>query len=95
MEKIMEGVMQRARHNNRHSAYDLQADLDNIKEALTTASYDVKGRAGEIFNHSLQNVRDASGDITDSVGEYISHKPFKSLGVAVLLGVVLGFTLRR
>lgn len=80
------------KHN---SEYDLQADLERIKNAFAHAALDMKGIAGEALNHSLLNVKEKSADLKDSVGDYIQKRPFKSTGIAMLAGIVIGILLNR
>lgn len=88
--------MTKRRHkHSRQSAYDLQEDLNNIKAALAEATYDVRGRAGEIFSDSVNNMRDRSVDFKENVEDYVSHKPYKALGIAMAAGLVLGFLMRK
>ncbi|MBV9575151.1 MAG: hypothetical protein JO149_00835 [Gammaproteobacteria bacterium] len=91
--------MERTTHrHNRHAHrndFDLSADLEKIKTALADATYDVRGRAGEIFNESIENVKQKSTDIQGEMETYVTEKPFKSLGIAVLSGFLLGFLFHK
>ena len=78
-----------------HIEYDLHADLERIKKALSDASYDVQGRASEMFNESKQHVKQTSSDLQDGVAGYIAEQPFKSMGLAILSGIVIGLLLRK
>lgn len=80
---------------NRPSQYDLQSDFSNIKEALAEATYDVKGRLGEIISRSILDVKEKSVDAKDNVADYVAEKPFKSIGVAILTGFIIGYLFRR
>lgn len=89
--------MDKTTHRHRHgrTEYDLYADLERIKAALAEASYDVKGRASEILNESTQHVKQTSSDLQEGVANYVAEKPFKSIGLAILSGIVIGFLLRK
>lgn len=82
-------------HRTNHSAYDLQRDLTNIKNALTHATHDVRGRIGEIIAQSMLDIKEKSLDAKDSVSNYIVEKPFKSIGFSLLFGFILGLFLRK
>ena len=82
------------KHINRDD-YDLYKDVENIKAALFEASEDVKGKAGEILSDSVEDIKDRSTKIKNNVANYTSEKPFNSLGIAFLFGVVLGFFLNK
>lgn len=84
--------------NNRghyRSQYDLQRDFKHIKEALADTTQDVTGRMAEILAHSAQDVKDKSLTAKEYAAEYISERPFKLLGVAVLAGIIIGFLFRK
>ena len=83
------------RHRNNRNHYDLSADLERIKAALADASYDVKGRANEILNESMDNMKQTSTDLQNNVTDYIAEKPLKSMGLAILSGIVIGYLLRK
>lgn len=73
---------------HRNNDYDINEDLARIKDALADAAYDVRGKAGEML-------KDKSNDFQESVTNYASEKPFKTIGIALLAGVVLGFLLKK
>jgi len=82
-------------HHAHHSEYDIAADIEKIKQALLEASSDVKGRAGEILKESTKQVKAKSDDIQSELGSYIAEKPFNSISIAVLAGMVIGYLLRK
>ena len=83
------------RHRNARNEYDLSADLERIKAALAEASYDVKGRASEILNESMDNVKKTSSDVQNNVADYVAEQPFKSLGLAIVSGIIIGYLLHK
>lgn len=90
------GIMTKRRHkHSRQSAYDLQEDLNNIKAALAEATYDVRGRAGEMLSDSVANMRERSADIKENVEDYVANKPYKALGIAMAAGLIMGFLMRK
>lgn len=96
-----EGDMQRAstarHHKRRHNNYDIYGDIEKIRAAFANTASDVTGRAGEMLNDSYQSIIDKSSQMQENVADFTAEKPFKSLGIALLAGVVLGlyFTHRR
>lgn len=78
-----------------HSHYDIYGDLAKIKDALSDVTYDMKGRAGEMLSQSLDDVKERSAAIQGNVSEYVADRPFKSIGLALLTGLLLGFFIRR
>lgn len=79
--------------NKRHHDIDLKDDLQKIKEVLAATVRDVKGKTAETFNQSIENVKERTTDLHDNTRDYIAEKPFVSIGVALLSGVVLGYLL--
>lgn len=88
--------MATAKHRSRHhNNYDLYADLEKIKNAFADTAYDMRGKTGEMFSESLEGVKDRSLQMRDGIVDYTSEKPFKSLGIALLAGVAIGWLLRK
>ncbi len=79
----------------RHVNYNLQNDLAKIKDALALTTQHAKGLAGQAISRSFDDVKEKSADLSENVTDYVSDKPYKSLGIAVLAGVVFGFILRH
>lgn len=75
--------------------FDLSGDLAKIRDALADTAKDVKGKASEVFSQSVENVKDKSTDIKENMQTYVAEKPFKSLLLAMLSGVLIGSTLMR
>ncbi|HSW93496.1 MAG TPA: hypothetical protein VLJ15_03980 [Gammaproteobacteria bacterium] len=74
---------------------DIYGDLAKIKDAFADASYGVKNRAGEVLSQSFDDVREKSAAIQENVSSYVSEKPLKSIGVALLAGVFLGYFMHK
>jgi ElaB/YqjD/DUF883 family membrane-anchored ribosome-binding protein len=75
--------------------YDLHEDLAKLKTALADATYDVKGKAGQVFADSYERFKNKSSDWQDGAATYIAEKPFKTISIAFLSGMVIGFLLRK
>ena len=84
------------RHNGRGKRGSiLKHDLEKLREILAVTAHDVGGHAKHAITDSFENVRDKSVDLQESVVDYVNHKPFKALGIAVLSGLILGMTMRK
>jgi len=70
-------------------------DIDNIKEALAVAGFDAKKKIKEILSQSLENATDRSLQAKETVANYAADRPFKSLGIALLTGLVVGYFIHR
>ena len=84
-----------AKHKHLHSNYDLEADLEKIKNAFAETASDLKGRTGEFFLNSYEGVKDKSGQLRDNLAEYTAEKPLKSLGIAFAIGLVIGYLIHK
>ncbi len=75
--------------------YDLQADLERIKDAFTETASDVKGKTNELLSQSADALRERSQQACENVADYTSSQPFKALGIALLSGIVIGYLLHK
>lgn len=80
------------RRNHKNILYD---DVEKIKAAIANATFDVKDKMGEMFSDSIGNVKDQSILLKDNLSHYTAKKPFKSLGIALLTGMCIGFFLHK
>jgi ElaB/YqjD/DUF883 family membrane-anchored ribosome-binding protein len=80
---------------SRHDEYDLYADLERIKNAFSDTASDVRGKTGEILSSTVQDIREKSVKARDGMADYTAERPFKSLGAALLIGVALGYFIKR
>lgn len=88
--------MHKTQHRNRHNNhYDLSGDLTKIKALLAETTRDFKGRAGEVFANSLDNAKEKSVAMQETAENYITKRPFKSIGIALLSGLIIGVLLNR
>lgn len=87
--------MQKHARHLRSVHYDLNDDLAQIKSAFADATEDVRDKTGKMLHHSYSNLRATSSDLQKFLSDYVAEKPLKSLGIAVLSGIVLGFLFRR
>ena len=81
--------------HNHHTKYDLSDDVEKIKAALKETTNDLKGRAGEMFTDSVENVKDRTIETKDALADYTAKQPFRSLGIALAIGVVIGYLLKK
>jgi ElaB/YqjD/DUF883 family membrane-anchored ribosome-binding protein len=88
----MAAVKSKRAINKNHVLYD---DVEKIKAAISDASYDVKDKVNEIFSDSLGTVREQSDMVRENVSNYTAERPFKSLSIVLLTGVMLGYLIHR
>lgn len=74
---------------------DLYKDIEKIKAALFEASDNVKAKADELIADSLDTMKSKSNELQDDVAQYAAEQPFKALGVALLIGIVIGYSMHK
>jgi len=85
-----------ARNSKRaHHTDDLYGDLAKIKYALSNATSGIKGRAGEALSHSFDDVKERSAALQENFGMAVSKKPFKSIGAALVTGLLIGYFIHK
>ena len=87
--------MHKATNKNSSKDYDLHGDLSKIKAALAEATYDAKGRARELFHESIDDMKERSAEVQDTVTDYVAERPLKSIGIAMLIGGIIGYLMHK
>jgi ElaB/YqjD/DUF883 family membrane-anchored ribosome-binding protein len=85
----------RNRHGHHHDDFDLHGDIEKIKEALAETTQDMKGKAAEMLFQSIEDARERSAAVKDNVTNYVTEKPLKSLGIAMLAGMLIGYLIHK
>lgn len=83
------------KNRNNHTEYDLYDDVEKIKAALRIATHDVKSKAAEILSDSVDGLQERTTAVKEKVEDYTAEKPFKSLGIALVAGIIIGFLVRK
>jgi ElaB/YqjD/DUF883 family membrane-anchored ribosome-binding protein len=63
-------------------------DSEHDHEAL-------KQKASEALKGTIDEIRERSDDVKETIQEYVQQKPLKALGIAVLSGMALALLMRR
>jgi ElaB/YqjD/DUF883 family membrane-anchored ribosome-binding protein len=88
--------MLKLKHKSNHRAkYDLYDDIEKIKAAFRDTTLDIKGRAGEVLTDSFESIKEQTTNTKDAVENYTAKKPFKSLGIALVAGLAIGYLLKK
>lgn len=74
---------------------DLYNDFNKIKAALADTTRDIRGKAGVMLSDSLENAKDRTMAGKEMVEEVVAERPFKSLGVAMLAGLAIGYLIHK
>lgn len=78
-----------------HNDYDLYSDLEKIKLAIADATSGARDRASELLSQSFDDARERSTAVKENVTDYVTERPFKSMGIALLAGVLIGYFVRK
>lgn len=79
----------------KYNDFDLYSDMIKIRDAFSDTAKDAKGKAVEALSQSFDNVKETSADIQTKMTDYVTEKPIKSLGIALLSGYLLGALMMR
>jgi ElaB/YqjD/DUF883 family membrane-anchored ribosome-binding protein len=74
-----------------HNGLDLQHRLENIKDSLGEISGTLSDKASIVVAKSIKKARKQS----KRVNRYVHDKPFRSVAIAAVTFVCLGFLFRR
>ena len=77
--------------NTNKNDFDLHGDIAKIKAALANTAHHMKNRTKGALSNTVENAKDTSLQWKDNVEEYVTDKPLKSLGLAMLSGIFLGY----
>ncbi|EKD54091.1 MAG: hypothetical protein ACD_60C00125G0015 [uncultured bacterium] len=70
-------------------------DIALIKNALSRAKSHMAKRATKALSGTLDNVKEKTDLLQENITDYVVHKPIKSLGLAVLMGTVIGYFIHK
>lgn len=82
-------------HKNSHRNGTISNDVEKIKRAITHATLHAKDKANEALYDSIDTIKYKSMDAQEAVETYVTEKPLKAVGIALLTGVVVGYLLRK
>jgi len=81
------------------TATDAVADLTSTAAAHATKAQgqirDLAGHVRDESNQQLDQVKEKFGNLAANAAEYVVQRPFTCIGVALLVGFVLGLSRRR
>lgn len=77
------------------NGHALSTDWLKIKNAFSDTAVDAKDMSGEMLRQSVSGAKKKAIKLQNNVANYTSKKPLKTLGIAMLTGVVLGYFLKK
>jgi ElaB/YqjD/DUF883 family membrane-anchored ribosome-binding protein len=79
----------------KYSDFDLYGDIVRIRDAFSDTATHARGKAAAALSESFDNVKEKTSDLQGVMTDYITEKPIKSLGIALLSGYLLGALMMR
>ncbi len=89
---------QATRHHkttNTRGNFDLYDDIARIKKSLSNVTRDVKGKANGLLSNSYDELVDKSTALQETIESHIVAKPFKAVGAAAVVGLLVGLLIRK
>jgi ElaB/YqjD/DUF883 family membrane-anchored ribosome-binding protein len=83
------------KNRTRAPGINISSDLEKLKAALFDKTYDFRDKTGEMFTNTLDNLKDHSSAAQEKTAEYVSEKPFKTIGIALTAGLIIGWLVNR
>lgn len=81
---------------------NLKGEAHNLKDTLVKNAHHIKDRAEHFVNNSMGDIKDKMGDLREQTAHaqenvitYVKENPVKSLGFAVLAGVIAGVLFKK
>ncbi len=68
----------------------LKDSLYQIKDILADTKDDMQGRASELVDEVLDNIKSQSQERAEDLENYVQEQPLKSLALVALAGFVIG-----
>lgn len=68
--------------------------LKNKTEELWQSACEVKEKVKDSIKQSAQNIKESSSDLQEDAVRYVKENPLKAMGIAAVVGLVLGKFLR-
>jgi ElaB/YqjD/DUF883 family membrane-anchored ribosome-binding protein len=70
--------------------HELHASLNRIKDAISDTKDGAQHKASEMLNDLMNEIKSTSADCKTNLEDYITDKPLKSAGIALITGLLLG-----
>lgn len=74
---------------------DLYNDVEKIKAAIFKAGAHAKDRAGELWTDSIDGIKDRRDAVQENVTNYVTERPLRSVGFAMLAGMLIGYLMHK
>lgn len=84
-----------ATHTKHRTKNDFYDDITKIKQALANTAMHMRDNTSDKIQGTLDNAKEKSIDLKDTFEDYVTEKPIKALGIAVLSGLFLGYLLKK
>lgn len=82
------------KHHHHHN-YDIYGDIEKIKNAFSETAVDVRGAASDMVTDSIDDLKKKSSTVKKNVADYTADKPFQTIGLTFLAGLLFGYFLHK
>ncbi len=79
----------------RHGWENLKDDAENIKDTILNNAHHIKETAEKFMHESVKEIKDRSSELQENVVTYVKENPVKSVGFALLAGIVAAVLLKK
>lgn len=87
--------MARKRQPHRSQQPAFMIDIDAIKSALAEVTQDAKEAADDIIAKSTKDFKMDTAKIQKQASAYVAKDPLKTLGVALTIGIAIGYLIHK
>lgn len=87
--------MKKAPKSSTKHYQQLAADWRRVQTIIADTEEDVTAIADDVVEHSLDMIKDHSDDIQKSITKYIAKHPLHVIGIAFIIGAIIGTRLKR
>lgn len=87
--------MQKTTRTKANERNIIRNDLEKLKAVLALTARDVRGQATDAIAQSFETVKDKTTHLRDNVADYVGAKPYKSLALALISGLAVGYIMHH
>jgi ElaB/YqjD/DUF883 family membrane-anchored ribosome-binding protein len=90
-----EGFIMARKRSSNGSTTSLTIDVDTVRSALSNMTGGAKDAVDSIIADSIKDFKIDSDKIQKQTTKYIAKQPLKSVGIALAIGVVVGYLMHN
>ena len=82
-------------HDLYHDFKEIKSKASETKDAILKTAHHAKDNAGGLLQDSFESIKDKSANLQGDVEKYVKTHPIRSVGFAVLAGLILSQLFRK